>query len=69
MIAEKFPGIETLPKDEKRLLVSELCESLAAPDSVDPAIVRILEQRWAEHEVDPSGAMTLEAFRKRIGVA
>ena len=69
MIAERFPGIEALPKEEKRLLVSELCEGLAAPDSVDTAIVRILEHRWAEHEADPSGALTLEEFRKRIGVA
>lgn len=69
MIAEKFPGIESLPNEEKRLLVSELCESLASPDSVNPAIVRILEERWADHEADPAGAMTLEDFRKRIGVA
>jgi len=69
MIAEKFPELAKLPLREKRLLLSELCEeiALADQDSPDPEIVKILEERWKAHQDDPSGAITLEDFRKRIG--
>jgi putative addiction module component (TIGR02574 family) len=68
MIAEKFPEIAKLPIDEKRLLLSELCEDIASIDqeSPDPRIVAVLEERWKAHERDPSGELTLEEFRKRI---
>ena len=71
MIAERFPEIADLPIVEKRLLLNELCESIASSDagSPDPNVVKILEERWASHQSDPSGALTLEEFRKRIGLA
>jgi len=70
MIAEKFPEIADLPMEDKRLLISELCEEVAGcSEAVNPAIARILEQRWKDHTDDPAGAVTLEEFRKRIGVS
>ena len=69
MIAERFPELAKLPIDEKRLLLNDLCEDISSPDAPDPSIVRILEERWKAYEDDPSGAATLEEFRKRIGVS
>ena len=54
--------------DEKRLLLTELCEEIVSSGSPDPRIVKLLEDRWKAHKDDPSGALTLEEFRKRIGV-
>ncbi|MCB1230233.1 MAG: addiction module protein [Verrucomicrobiae bacterium] len=70
MIAEKFPEISNLPLEEKRALLDDLCEEIAAADqdSPNPAIIKILEERWRAHLEDPAGAITLEEFRKRIGV-
>jgi putative addiction module component (TIGR02574 family) len=69
MIAERFPELAKLPIDEKRLLLNELCEDISSSDAPDPNIVKILEERWKAYEDDPSGAVTLEEFRKRIGVS
>ena len=69
MIAERFPELAKLPIDEKRLLLSELCEDISSPTTPDPDIVKILEERWKAYKDDPSGAVTLEEFRKRIGVS
>jgi putative addiction module component (TIGR02574 family) len=71
MIAERFPELASLPLSEKRLLLNELCETIAMEDqeSPDPKIVNLLEERWKAHQEDPSAAITLEEFRKRIGVA
>ena len=70
MIAEKYPELSELTVDEKRDLVADLCEEIASQDAEgpDPAIVGILESRWKAHCDDPSGAVTLEEFRKRIGM-
>ena len=67
---ERFPELASLPLDEKRKLLNELCEEIASADenSPDPEIVKILEERWKAHHNDPSGALTLEEFRKRIGI-
>lgn len=69
MVAERFPELSELSVEEKRALVSELCEEIAEHEgsSPDPAIVEILERRWKDHCEDPSGSITLEEFRKRIG--
>lgn len=71
MITERFPEILELSLEDKRLLIKELCDEVAAEDQEEPNpdIVRILEERWAAHVSDPSGALTLEEFRKRIGAA
>ena len=70
MIAEKYPELSKLSIEEKRDLVAELCEEIAAQDAngPDPVIVEILESRWKAHCEDPSGEVTLEEFRKRIGM-
>jgi len=67
MIAERFPEMKKFPIDEKRLLLDELCEDIGSTETPDPNIVKILEERWKAYEDDPSGAFTLEEFRKRIG--
>lgn len=71
MIADRFPDLPKLTLEEKRLLLNELCEDIASADqnSPDPRIVEILEERWRSHQDDSSGALTLEEFRRRIGVA
>ncbi|MEM9478183.1 MAG: addiction module protein [Verrucomicrobiota bacterium] len=69
MIVERFPELTKLPIDEKRRLVDELCAEISSEykDAPDPRIVKILEERWRAHQNDPSGAITIEEFRKRIG--
>ncbi len=69
MIVEKFPELANLPIEQKRTLVGELCDEIHSYDSEtpDPAVVKILESRWQAHLDDPSGAVTLEEFRRRIG--
>jgi len=71
MIVERYPELAGLPIEDKRLLLNELCEDIASVDGErpDPNIVKILEERWASYEENPTGAMTLEEFRKRIGAA
>jgi len=67
MIAERFPELASLPLDEKRILLDELCEDIATSNAPDPRIVKLLEERWQAYLDDPSGAITLEEFRNRIG--
>lgn len=69
MVADRFPELSKLSIEEKRDLVSDLCEEIAEYEaaSPDPQIVEILEKRWQNHCDDPAGAVTLEEFRKRIG--
>jgi len=68
MIAERFPELAKLSEEDKRLLVSELCEDLTEQNGKpDPRIVEELESRWKRFESDPSGSVTLEEFRRRIG--
>ncbi len=69
MIAERFPELANLPLVEKRIVLDELCEDILPSTSPDPEIVKLLEERWRDHQGDPSGDMTLEEFRKRIGVS
>ncbi|MCB1100697.1 MAG: addiction module protein [Verrucomicrobiae bacterium] len=71
MIVEKYLELASLSIADKRLLINELCQEIASIDeeSPDPNIVKILEERWASYEENPTGAMTLEEFRKRIGAA
>lgn len=69
MVAERFPELSKLSVEEKRALISDLCQEIAEADNghPDPAIVEILEERWKQHCEDPTGAITLEEFRRRIG--
>ncbi len=68
MIVERFPELSELSLEEKRALVSDLCEEIAEQEGSrpDPRIVEILERRWKAHCDDPSGSITLEEFRKRV---
>ncbi|MEM9017436.1 MAG: addiction module protein [Verrucomicrobiota bacterium] len=69
MILERFPELASLSIEEKQTLFEELGREIAASDNgePDPEIVQMLEERWKEHEKDPSKAVTLEDFRQRIG--
>ena len=69
MIAERFPELVGLPLEEKRIVLSELCEEIVPSSAPDPEIVKILEKRWKDYQTDPSGGITLEEFRRRIGVS
>jgi len=50
-------------------LLAELCDDIdgTSRETPDPQIVKILEERWTAYEADPTSAITLEEFRKRIG--
>ena len=69
MVAERFPELSELSIEEKRDLISDLCDDIANQEAArpDPTIVEILEKRWENHSKDPSGAVTLEEFRRRVG--
>jgi putative addiction module component (TIGR02574 family) len=71
MIVERIPEISKLTQQDKRLLINELWDDIEELDAGEPnpAVVRILQERWNEFEENPSAAMTLEEFRSRIGVS
>jgi putative addiction module component (TIGR02574 family) len=68
---ERFPEIAALSLDEKRELMDELWEEVYGSETgqPDPATVALLKERWEQYEADPSTAITLEEFRKRLPTA
>ena len=59
-LAEAFPQVFALPRDQRAALADALLESLdAEPDTDDlpPAFLAELERRVAEHRTDPSTAI------------
>lgn len=69
MIAEQIPAVTELSLQDKWLLANELWDEVEEhqeelPSS--PEIIAIVEQRFAEHERDPSTAMSLEEFKRRF---
>lgn len=71
MIAETIPALGQLSLEEKWLLANELIAEVedqqeALPGS--PEIQSIVEKRFAEFELDPSTAMTLESFKLRFSL-
>jgi putative addiction module component (TIGR02574 family) len=69
MIAEQIPAVKELSLQDKWLLANELWDEVeehqeALPSS--PEIISIVEQRFADHERDPSTALSLEEFKRRF---
>lgn len=65
---ERFPSLQQLSVEEKRLLASELWSDVEERQDelpVSQEIVALVEQRFAEYEKDPSTALTLEEFKQR----
>jgi len=66
MIVEQFPEIMALTAGDRRLLAYELLDTVEGEEpATDPAIVELVERRFAEYERDPSTALTLEEFKRR----
>ena len=58
MVLEKLPAIQSLPPEEKWLLIDELWTDLARPLESAPAnaeTVAMLEERFAQPLADPAG--------------
>ncbi|MCB1237163.1 MAG: addiction module protein [Verrucomicrobiae bacterium] len=68
MIVEEFPEIEQLSPDRKLALAAELFEGVTdcAPEDADPEIVRLLEERLAEYEKNPSSGSPWGEVKARI---
>jgi putative addiction module component (TIGR02574 family) len=64
-----FPAIEALSASEKLKLVDELWASIGnevEESEVTDEEKRILNERWERYLHDPSSALSLEQFRKKI---
>jgi putative addiction module component (TIGR02574 family) len=69
MIAEQIPAVSKLSLEEKWLLANELWDEVQQHQdeiTTSPEIEKIVEQRFADFERDPSAAMTLEEFKRRF---
>lgn len=69
MNAATLPAIAGLSLEEKWSLAVELWDEVderQAELPTNPAILKIVEQRFAEFERDPSTAMTLEQFKRHF---
>jgi hypothetical protein len=68
MIVEEFPEIQHLSLSRRLVLAAEILESAtdSAPEEPDPEIVRILDERIAEHERDPAGGSPWSLFEARL---
>ncbi len=69
MIADKLPAIAGLSIEDKWSLAVELWDEVDQRQEelpTNPAILKIVEQRFADYERDPSTAMTLEQFKRKF---
>ncbi len=69
MIVETLPAIAALSLEQKWSLAVELWDEVderQAELPANPAILKIVEERFADFERDPSTAMTLEQFKRRF---
>jgi putative addiction module component (TIGR02574 family) len=67
-----FPNVQALSAAEKLQLVDEIWASVANElnnDHVTEEEKRLLDQRWMEYEKNPSSALTLDEFEKRVADA
>lgn len=60
--------LSALSREEKAEVIDFLLPAVVAADDdeVSPELMAELERRIAEHEADPSGAITLEEFKARM---
>jgi putative addiction module component (TIGR02574 family) len=71
MIAEQIPAVKNLSLEEKWLLANELWDEVEQYQqglTTSPAVMQIVERRFADFERDPSTAMTLDEFKQRYGL-
>jgi putative addiction module component (TIGR02574 family) len=69
MIAEQIPALTGLNLQEKWQLAVELWDEVDALQEqlpTDDALLKIVEQRFADYDRDPSTAMTLEEFKLKF---
>ncbi len=69
MLIEKLPEVQSLPAEEKWLLIDELWQDLARQTQGAPAdanVVKLLETRFAEYLADPSQGRSLEDTFQRL---
>lgn len=69
MILETMPAARQLSAAEKRLLAEELWTSADQEDgevSVDAAILKLLDERLADHEARPEAISTWDQVKARI---
>ena len=67
-----FPNVQALSAAEKLQLVDEIWASVANElnnDHITEEEKRLLDQRWMEYEKNPSSALTLDEFEKRVADA
>jgi putative addiction module component (TIGR02574 family) len=63
--------LAALSREEKAEVIDFLLPAVVASDDeeISPELMAELERRIAEHEADPSGAITLEEWRKERGLS
>ena len=63
--------LAALSREEKAEIIDFLIPAVAGSedDDISPELMAELERRIAEHEADPSGAITLEEWRKERGLS
>lgn len=69
MIAEQIPAVKELSLQDKWLLANELWDEVEEHQEglqSSPEIIAIVEKRFADHERDPSTAMSLEEFKRHF---
>ncbi len=69
MVSDKLPGLTGLSIEEKWNLAFELWDEVSERQeelATDPAILDVIEKRFADYERDPSTAMTLEEFKRKF---
>jgi putative addiction module component (TIGR02574 family) len=65
-----LPEVQALAPEEKLQLVEELWQEIAGDLErlgVTPLEKEILDQRWAAFLRDPSSALDLDQFKRRVG--
>jgi len=69
MLIEKLPDVQSLPVEEKWLLIDELWQNIAqqvrsvAPDE---DVIALLENRFADYLADPSQARPMDETFARL---
>ena len=69
MLIEKLPDVQSLPAEDKWLLIDELWQDLARrveAAQADPDIVKLLEKRFGDYLADPSQASPMEEVFERL---
>jgi putative addiction module component (TIGR02574 family) len=64
-----LPQVRALPAEEKLQLLDELWQDVARDlesMEVSPAERKLLDERWAAFQNDPSSALSLEQFKTQV---